>query len=520
MTDAEQRARTFLETLARHDWPAAEARFDPKMAELLPLEKLESFWVGVESNAGSWVGIDAVAVEKRGAFDVAKVRCNFVKLHRLAQVSFDKDVRVAGLLVGPDFEAPTREFIDALARNDFVAASRDFDETMRTALPPEKLADAWNVIRAQAGDFVSIERIRVEHQRGHWIAFARCSFSRREAVAKVVYDAKSQIAGLFFLDAAADTGWSPPPYANPDSFVERAVQVGDKPVLPGFLSMPKSAGPFPAVVLVHGSGPQDADETVGGVRIFKDLAFGLATRGVAVLRYAKRTRVEPRGVVTIKEEYLEGARAAVDVLSVAPGVDAARIVVLGHSQGGYLAPWIAREDGRVSGLVIMAGNTRPLQELIVEQARYAASLYPSARFAHQAVEEAELFKRTVEDPSLTRDQAMPPLGGASIASMTGAYFLDLRGYHPEQTAAHVGLPMLVAWGKRDFQVREADYLGWKNALGGLPQMTFREYASLNHLFVAGTGPPTPAEYEMPSHVDSEFIEDVATWIRGLRPHLN
>jgi hypothetical protein len=204
MTDAEQQARSFLDTLVHHDWSAAESRFDPKMAELLPPEKLESFWVGVESEAGSWVGIEAVALEKRGAIDVARFTCHFAKLRRMAQVSLDKDGRVAGLLVGPDLEPPTRELIAALARKDFVAASRDFDETMRTALPPEKLADAWSTANAAFGDFVSIVRIRVEHWKGHWIVLARCGFSLHEAVVKVVYDRKSQVAGLFFLDVVAD----------------------------------------------------------------------------------------------------------------------------------------------------------------------------------------------------------------------------------------------------------------------------------------------------------------------------
>jgi dienelactone hydrolase len=512
MTVTEQRARTFLGVLARHEWALAEAEFDPAMAELLPVGKLESFWTGVESRAGSWVGIDTVVLEKKGAVDVAEVTCRFARLRKMARVSFDSSGRVAGLFVRPvpdDLQASARELIAAMARKDFLAASKEFDDTMRSALPPEKLAEAWKKAEDQFGAFVAVERVRVEHQHGYWIAFARCGFSREEGLVKVVFDGKNQVAGLFILDVAADAQWSPPPYANPAAFVERNVQVGTHPSLPGTLSLPAGGGPFPAVVLVHGSGPQDADETVGAIKVFKDLAFGLATRGIAVLRYAKRTQVDPRGVSTVQEEVLDGARAAVDALMVTPEIDATRIVVLGHSLGGYLAPWIARDDKRVAGLIVMAGCTRPLQDLVVDQVRYLASLTPNAMPA--GLEQARQFKAAVEDPALTPDRVMPNLAGG----VTGAYYLALRGYHPELVAAGLGRPMLIAWGQRDYQVGEADFRGWKHALSALSQVTFREYPSLDHLFVSGTGPSTPAQYDRPGHVDAAFIDDIVNWVHVL-----
>src|SRR5262249_34016694 len=154
---------------------------------------------------------------------------------------------------------------------------------------------------------------------------------------------------------AADA-WTPAAYAKPDSFVEVPVQVGSAPALPGFLSLPKGAGPFPVVVLVHGSGPQDADETIGPNKPFKDLALGLARRGIAVLRYAKRSRVEPAGVVTVKEEVLDGAHAAIELARASKGIDPGRVVVLGHSEGGYLAPRIAKENPTVAGIILLAAS--------------------------------------------------------------------------------------------------------------------------------------------------------------------
>ncbi|CAN5818315.1 hypothetical protein BH24ACI5_BH24ACI5_24340 [soil metagenome] len=122
--------------------------------------------------------------------------------------------------------------------------------------------------------------------------------------------------------------------------------------LPATLTMPVGPGPVPAVVLVHGSGPGDRDATVGQIKQFKDLALGLASRVIAVLRYDKRTRVHANLMrelpgLTVKDETIDDAIAAVQVLRSTPGVDPNRIVVLGHSLGGMLVPRIAAAGPRL-----------------------------------------------------------------------------------------------------------------------------------------------------------------------------
>src|SRR5262249_29401225 len=157
-----------------------------------------------------------------------------------------------------------------------------------------------------------------------------------------------RIAGLRFRPPAAPAApYSPPAYVTPASYTETEFTVGsgDWP-LPGTLEMPVGAGPFPALVLVQGSGPNDRDETLFGNKPFKDLALGLASRGVAVLRYDKRTKVyqaKLAGVpgLTVTEEVVEDALAAVKTLRAQPRIDPARVFVLGHSLGGMLIPRIA-----------------------------------------------------------------------------------------------------------------------------------------------------------------------------------
>ena len=120
---------------------------------------------------------------------------------------------------------------------------------------------------------------------------------------------------------------------------------------------------------MHGSGPEDRDETVGGTKPFKDLAQGLASRGIAVLRYVKRTKQYPtlEAAPTMTAESVDDAVRAAELLRHEDGIDPKRILVLGHSQGGYVLPRIMQRDAKLAGVIVMAGNVRPLEELIVEQ---------------------------------------------------------------------------------------------------------------------------------------------------------
>jgi uncharacterized protein len=155
------------------------------------------------------------------------------------------------------------------------------------------------------GPFDTIEAIhhttKTDNTTTYRVAVTRVKFARGSLDVNVAFDEQAQLAGLFFTPVLNETAWTAPVYVKSETFHEESVQVGKRPPLPGTLSIPGGRGPFAIAILVHGSGPNDADESVGGVRVFKDLAQGLASQGVAVLRYTKRTRISPAGVVTEKE---------------------------------------------------------------------------------------------------------------------------------------------------------------------------------------------------------------------------
>ncbi len=159
------------------------------------------------------------------------------------------------------------------------------------------------------------------------------------------------------------------------------VGAGGEWPLPATLSLPADAKEpaCPVWCWYTARVPTIATKPSATSRPFRDLAWGLASRGIAVLRYEKRTREfgsKMTGNITVKEETVDDAVIAAALLRTRPEVDPAKVFVLGHSLGGYLAPRIGARDGKLAGLVVLAGPTRPMEDLIVEQTHYMASLHP------------------------------------------------------------------------------------------------------------------------------------------------
>ncbi|MGO8877219.1 MAG: alpha/beta hydrolase family protein [Acidimicrobiales bacterium] len=285
--------------------------------------------------------------------------------------------------------------------------------------------------------------------------------------------------------------------------------------VPGTLSLPRRPGRHPAVVLLAGSGVLDRDETIGRNKPFKDLAWGLASGGVAVLRFDKVTFAHPAEVkgaadFTLADEYVPHAVAAVELLGRHPGVDAGRIVLLGHSLGGTAAPRVAVAAPAVAGLVLLAAGAEPLQWSIVRQVRYLASLDPATAAASQSAIEALVEQATLVDgPRLSA--ATPP--GELPLGAPASYWLDLRAVDPVAVAASLDRPILLLQGGRDYQVTVADDLArWQAGLAGRSDVSVRIYPADNHLFFPGSGPSSPAEYEPVRHLDPAVVSDIAEWL--------
>ncbi len=419
-----------------------------------------------------------------------------------------------------DVTAGGKAFVELLAKEDFAGAVARFDGTMKAALPEPKLRQAWQALQAQAGPFQKQLRARATKLAGYDVVLVTCQFERAALDTKVVFDTQGRIAGLFFVPShPAANASEPPPYARTNAFREREFTVGrGEWRLPGTLTVPGAgAGPWPVVVLVHGSGPNDRDETIGANKPFRDLAWGLATKGVAVLRYEKRTKeyaakFMATGIAgfTVQEETIDDVLSAVAQLRTTDSLDAKRIFVLGHSLGGMLAPRIGRADLQVAGLVILAGATRPLEDVMVEQTRYLLSL----KGKPSAADEAKLAELRSSAAKVKKLAASDASSSAVLLGAPPAYWLDLRQHEPMAIAKGLKQPLFILHGERDYQVTQVDFDRWKASLSAQPKVTFKLYPKLNHLFIAGDGKSTPDEYEEPGHVAETVVADIAEWVKS------
>jgi len=430
---------------------------------------------------------------------------------------------------GADPAAIGRAFVEALASGDTAAAEAMEDATMRTAAPGAALAKVWGQIVTQFGAFAGLGDVTTEIKPPYTNATVQAAFANATVPIIVTVDANGRVAGLHLgqpvpAGSSSPSGSAAPSalraaYVKPDTFTESEVTVGSAPwVLPGTLSMPKGDGPFPAVVLVAGSGPMDRDETIGPNAPLRDLAWGLASSGIAVLRYDKRTKVYAAEMaadvasITVKEETTDDAIAAIELLRATPGVDPARVFLAGHSLGGYLAPRIAAQvPGKLAGVALLEANSSPLPRLIVDQFEYLASpeggADPQAKAMLETVRaQAALAESPDLSPSTPSSEL--PLG------IPAAYWLDLQTYDQLATAQNLPIPIFLSQGGRDYQVPPAELAGWRTALAARSGVSILEYPALNHLLMAGTGPSRPAEYAVPGHVAPELVADLAAWVRG------
>lgn len=417
-----------------------------------------------------------------------------------------------------ELDIRARTFVRYMAEGHPEAAVKMMDKTMTAVMPAAKVAETWQALEVQAGTFDSIAGTRFATEAGFRCVYVTCKFEVGAVDAKVVFDAAGRVSGLWFGPPQVETpSYRVPAYADATAYVEVECTVGfGQWELPGTITMPKGDGPFPAAILVHGSGPNDRDETVGPNKPFKDLASGLASNGIAVLRYEKRTRQyaaemsSSAETLTVMEETIDDALAAAQLLRQTKGVDPDKIFVVGHSLGAYLAPRTAAvADSRgtaLAGLVMLAPNARDLTDLIVDQVQYIAGLDGKT----DDTEFSEI-RKVKDDVARIRGGQMQK--GEIVLGAAKAYWDDLLAYRPLETAKTLGVSMLVLQGERDYQVTMQDFGLWKEALGAKEGVTLKSFPNLNHLFIPGEGKSSPDEYQVPGNVDLAVIDAIAHFVK-------
>jgi uncharacterized protein len=404
------------------------------------------------------------------------------------------------------------------------AIAAHFDRAYLASLPVPA-ADALN-----AG-FAGVQRLRLDAittSTPKTIVFAVTVNGSDKQPVTIVVDGRGLISRLHLGPGGGPPPAPPPtpttslplPSTTPSARIRQIpIGVGSSP-LRGTLTLPAGNGRFAAVVLISGSGPNDQDETVGPNKPFREIAVDLAARGIASLRYDKRTRDYSRGsnpiTATATQEYVPDALAAIHLLQQLPAIDTRRIFMLGHSQGGTYAPLIAKRAPSVAGVILLAAGAEPIAAALLRQLRYEATL-PGASGAKAKAQLPYLRRQIagIDNPAkLEKDSPRTVL----FNGIHPAYYLSLLRYDEVATARSIPQPLLLLQGDRDYQVTVKDDLDvWLKGLRGRRGVTVVRFPKANHLFLDGSGRPSPLEYDRPGHLDPKLIATIAGWIDKVAP---
>jgi dienelactone hydrolase len=412
--------------------------------------------------------------------------------------------------VGFDAKARAKECIYLFRQEKFETLYQRMDKDMQRLLDVEKLEGFWYSLEMQMGAVKEVGEPQVTDRDSLIITVTPIQFEKNKFGFKLVFDKVGKISGMYLEPATQK--YTPASYVDASLFYEIKKTLPDpKYPVEGMLTIPNRGRPFPVVIIAAGSGPSDKDLTMGPNRIYKDLAWGLANHGVATFRFDKRTKTYGTQMsklknLTVKEEYLEDLKLAIQVVKKNPEIDSTRIYILGHSEGGYLIPYFEKNLKGLAGYISFAGSYSDLAPLLLDQLYYLQTLAP----AGEKKDYDELIQQTIYcRDKLTKDSPADslPLG------MEAAYILHLNQNSPSKLA--VGLnqkKLLFLQGERDYQVPKSELFLWQNALKNNPNASFELYPKLNHLGLEGDKASVPSEYEVAGNIPEYVIKRIARFV--------
>jgi len=394
----------------------------------------------------------------------------------------------------------------------FDTAHMYFDPAEQAKVSPENLKQLWANIKSKLGNVKSLESIQSKIQGQFFAVTVEGKFDNDNQNFILGFNKAEKLVGLYMPPKLAT--YALPSYADTTKYQENSIYLNTKGhQLAAVVTTPKNVSNFPIVVLVHGSGPSDMDEAIGTNKPFKDIAVGLAAKGIGTVRYVKRTLLyanEFNGAFTVKEEVTDDALAAIASAKAVKGADPKQIYLFGHSLGGMLAPQIATMAPDLNGVILAAAPARKLTDIIIDQNKYFFSL---------AKDSTELGKRQL-DTILTDvgRSRLTQLGNirpdSVIIGLPASYWVNLNSYDQVATAKKLSKKILIVQGGNDFQVSSEDYNLWNTALNKKKNITFKLYPELNHLLTPQTEKGSQAQYQTPSNVSEKLIDDLALWIKG------
>lgn len=392
-----------------------------------------------------------------------------------------------------------KSFINSfLVEKNFSKAYTFFDETVKSQISENVLKDTQQQLETQLGKFKSI----IETNNEAVTFFYYSEFEKMKLDIKISFNESNKIVGFFFV---------PHKEFKKENTLGKDLNIKSSNIeLKGTLLNSENGNLKKLVIFAHGSGPNDRDETIFENKPFKDIAENLHSKGISSYRFDKRTLSNPESFndkSTIDDEVTNDIINIVAYFKNDSKFSNYEITVLGHSLGAYLLPRIASKSNQISKIILLAGNSRPLDHLIIEQYEYLYKLTPTQELkdASQKVKEQIAVLNSKSFNINTPKEKLP-------FNLSANYWQSVLNYKPLNEIQKVKIPILILQGERDYQVTMKDFELWKTNLKNNKKVSFISYPKLNHIFMSGEKPSDPKEYAIKGIVDEKVIEDIKNFI--------
>jgi uncharacterized protein len=410
---------------------------------------------------------------------------------------------VLSIIISTTFHAQSNEigvsFINSLLlEKNYPKAYDFFDETVKTKISETILKETGEKLENQLGQFKSI--IEINNKKETYFYYS--DFENIRLDIQVSFNEKNKIIGFFFV---------PHKEFKKESTLGKDLNIKSNTIqLKGTLLVPENDNLKKLVIFVHGSGPNDRDETIFENKPFKNIAENLYEKGISSYRFDKRTLTNPESFndqSTVDDEVVNDIIAIVNYFKQEKQFIGYEITILGHSLGAYLAPRIANKSKEINKIVLLAGNARSLDKLIVEQYEYLYKLNPTTELkdALSKIKEQVATLNSKKFNSNTSKEKLP-------FNLSADYWNSILAYNPIKEIKKVKIPILILQGERDYQVTMKDFELWKSSLKNNPKAVLISYPKLNHLFLTGNKTSNPNEYAIKGVVDEKVMADIYNFV--------
>lgn len=416
--------------------------------------------------------------------------------------------------------------VEALKSKNYAQASKRFDSEMRKEISLTMLENFWKQFLAKAGgEIYEVDNIiRDEHNTYYWV-YPSYKGKKDRWQFRIGFDDDDSIAAFHidrYIPPPQKNSWKLPNYVAADSVTERqfVINKGKDYETTAYLTIPTWKTKAPCLIFVHDAGPWDKDASRYSNKPFFDLAWGLATHGIASVRIDKRTYVhykkiaEKKEAISAKFDTEEDIYEIIHQLLTRKDIDSEHLFLIGQGVGANICPRIIQNSNVIKGAVLLAPYGRPLEDALMEEIEYVMKLDTLSKYENKkkAIEKLKQQVKNVKSPTLTLLSRTEDLPLETPAS----YWLDLKNYDCFSILKKTNVPALILRGERDYRTSQIDFDLWKkqlyHSMSHQERYTFISYPLLNNIFMIGEEKSTPLEYHEPKNVSKQVVDDISKWV--------